>query len=279
MHRTRYILEAGGLEKNMAQTESLVAPEHAPAFVSAARQFDVYILVRAANPQAFRFYNKSGYYPKRLDIKAKTAKTDLGKYVLAGLVVSPEVHPGAFGDRDKKGVLKNWEQSLDAIWIPKPGETRAYLPAGKRYSVEMNPEHRHYGVLAYHSTSLLTQKLYVCGDYDLYGLVSAKNPAVHYFVTETMLNNNHVRTPELRDVQYYLNRQLGMALIQHGAQESYLEHQDEPVVVFTPDGKILLLENKAQIEKFYQEKLGGRKAFDSKHPENASSGPGLWKRP
>ena len=262
----------------MAQPSSLVAPDHEPVFVAAARKFNVFILVRAANPLAFRFYGKSGYYPKRLDIKAKTAKTDIGKYVLAGLVVSPDVHPGAFGGRDMEGVRKNWKESLGPIWIPQPGETRMYLPAGKQYTVEMNTEHPHYGALVFTPTGLLTARQYVCGDYDLYGLVNAANPSDHYFVTEKMLGAAHVRTPELRDVQYFLNRKLGLPLIQHGAQESYLTHQEEPVVVFEPGGATKVLAGKTEIENYYANVLKGRNTFDLKHSSQPGSGPGNWKK-
>lgn len=260
-------------------TASLIAPEHETAFRQAARQFDVFILVRAANPKSFRFYNKRGYYPKRLDIKAKTAKLDIGRYVLAGLVVSPEVHPGAFGDRDPAGVKKNWQQSLEKIYIPQAGKPiPAYLPSGKLYSVEMDPSHEHYGALFFTSYGLATKKLFVCGDYDLYGLISAKNPSVHHFVLEKMIGADHTRSPELRDVQYFLNRTLGLPLIQHGAQESFLEHQEEPVLVFEPGGRAHVLPDKASIEKFYAEVLQGRKTFDLKHGGTPQSGPGLWKR-
>lgn len=264
----------------MAQELSeLMDPQHERVFQSAAAHFKVFILVRGANPKSFRFYKQSGYYPKRLDIKAKTAKLDSAPYILGGLVVSPEIHPGVFGGRDMKCVRKNWEESLDVIYIPKLGEHRAYMPAGKSYAVETDPSHKHYGVLYYSKSGLITQKLYVCGDYDLYGLISAADPQVHFFVMEEMLGNKHVRSPELRDVQYYLNRQFGLPLIQHGAQESYLEHQDEPVVVFEPDGKTKILPGKAAIEAYYATMLQGRQAFDSKHPEKAKPAKGLWKKP
>jgi len=179
------------------QPADLIDPRHTRVFLLAAKHFPVYILVRGANPLAFRFYGQPGYYPKRLDIKAKTAKQDLGRYVLGGLVVSPYIHPGAFGGRDMQGVKKNWEESLSVI---HSGEGRMYLPAGKHYMVEMDPNHKHYGVLYLCKSGLTTHKQYICGDYDLYGLISAKAPGVHEFVMEERLGNKHVRTPELLDV-------------------------------------------------------------------------------
>jgi len=263
----------------MAQDNlELIDPRHTRVFLQAAKHFQVYILVRGANPKAFRFYGQPGYYPKRLDIKAKTAKQDVGRYMLGGLVVDPNIHPGAFGNRDMRGVHKNWEESLGAIYLPAPGERRTYLPAGKHYAVETDPNHKHYGALYLCKSGLTTNKQYICGDYDLYGLIAAKAPQQHEFVVEERLGNKHVRTPELLDVQIYLNRLFGLPLIQHGAQESYLSHQDEPVIAFEPGGETKILPDKRAIEAYYATKLQGRQAFDSKHPENAQASRGLWKK-
>lgn len=65
-----------------------------------------------------RFYGLPGYYPKPLNIKAKTATTDVGNYQLAGLVASPEIHPTAFGGRDFSDVIRLWEKSLPISIFP-----------------------------------------------------------------------------------------------------------------------------------------------------------------
>jgi len=184
----------------------------------------------------------------------------------------------AFGSRDMQSVRNNWDQTLDAIYLPKPDENRMYLPAGKRYAVEIDPKHKHYGALYLCKSGLTTNKFYICGDYDLYGLVSANSPKLHEFVTEERLGNKHVRSPELLDVQIFLNRRFGLPLIQHGAQESYLTHQDEPVICFEPDGNTTVLPDKSAIETYYAQKLKGRQAFDANHPENAQASRGLWKK-
>ena len=262
----------------MAQTFSeLIYPGHVSVFKEAAKVYKVYILVRGTNPKSFRFFNQpTRYSPKRLDIKAKTAKIDFDPYILGGLVVSPEIHPGVFGDRDMKSVRQHWKASLDVIYMPKPGELRAYMPAGKSYAVEMDPNHKHYGVLYYSSSGLITQKLYVCGDYDLYGLAPAVHPEVNTYVNEKMLHTTHHRSPQLFDVQNYVNNRLGFPLIRHGAQDNYLKHQDEPVVAFEPDGTTIILIGKAAIEAYYATTLHGRKAFDSNHPETAKPANGFY---
>ncbi len=254
-----------------------VAPEHERIFKLAARTYDVWILVRESNPKAWRFYDRDGYYPKRLDVKAKTAKKDLHPYELAGLVANPRTHPNAFGDRDMNDVRRCWDKTLPHVYIPGPGENRVYLPAGKLYAVESDPDHKHYGCLYYTLYGLASKKLFVCGDYDLYGLISAKDPAQHLFVEETMLGQPHARTPELRDVQYFLNREMGAALIQHGAQESFMSHQDEGVIIFWPDGsKVTYAKDKKEIEDLYRTEFGGRPAHQAGAPVKPARG--RWKQ-
>jgi hypothetical protein len=257
--------------------KSYIAPEHERIFKQAARTYEVWILVRESNPKAWRFYDRDGYYPKRLDIKAKTAKKDLPPYELAGLVPNPETHPGAFGDRNLGKVHEYWKATLPHVYIPAPGENRVYLPAGKLYSVESDPRHKHYGCLYFTLYGLASKKLFICGDYDLYGLISAKDPSQHLFVEETMLGQPHARTPELRDVQYFLNRELGAPLIQHGAQESFMSHQEEGVVIFWPDGnQVTYANNKKEIEELYRGLFQGRPAHQAGTP--ADSAHGRWNK-
>lgn len=91
----------------MAQVlTDLMDPQHERVFQAAATQFTVVFLVRGANPKSFRFYQQSDYYPKRLDIKAKTARIDAAPFILGSLVDSPVIYPGVFGGRDMQGVKK-----------------------------------------------------------------------------------------------------------------------------------------------------------------------------
>lgn len=257
---------------NAPAHSEMIDPRHTRVFLLAAKHYDVFILVRAANPQAFRFYGVNGYQPKRLDIKAKTAKIDIGRYQLAGLVVDPTIHPNAFGGRDMGGVMRNWQETLPVVYTPTAGQPRTYLPGGKFYMVESDQNHKHYGALYLCHGGLTTAKRYICGDYDLYAIVPAKNPNSHEFVVEQRLNQVHARTPEFVDVQNFLNRNFGLPLVQHGAQESYLAHQDEPILAFEPGGQFLVLPNKAAIENYYATRLQGRRPHDAHDPANPSRG-------
>lgn len=258
----------------MSLAGKYMAPEHEVAFKEAAKRYKVWILLRAANADSRRYIGLKGYVPKRLDCKAKTAKKDLGKYKLAGLVVDPTIHPGAFGGRD---VIKYWNDFLPRLWKPAPGERRMYLPPGKLYTVQMDPEHEHYGCVAFTGFGLATKLQYIYGDYDLYGIVSERDPSSHVFVAETRLGVPHTRTPELFDVQHYLNRAMGIPMVLHGAQESYSPHTDEDILIFWPDGvKVEERCGKAQIEEFYSTQLARRAVPGD--GRSAQPHAGLWKR-
>jgi len=55
-------------------------------FLEAARQFQIWILVRRTNRASLEYVGRPGYTPKRIDCKVKTADIDSAPYRLAGLV-------------------------------------------------------------------------------------------------------------------------------------------------------------------------------------------------
>lgn len=253
-----------------------IAEEHVQAFKNAARRWSVWILVRGSNPNSKQYIGRPGYVPKRLDCKAKTAKLDQPPYRLAGLVASPEIHPQAFGGRD---VSKEWRQFQQYLYVPAAGENRMYLPQGKPYTLELDRNHQHYGCVIFTKYGLSTDKNYIYGDYDLYGIVSEKDPANNVFVEETRLHSDmpHNRGPELFDVQHFLNRQLGVPMILHGSQEKYSEHTDEDILVFWPDGATVTeAKGRNEIEQLYQTTFQGRLPHGKGTPSQSHTG--QWKR-
>ena len=60
-------------------------------FSDAARQFQVWILVRQANPASLKCVGRARCVSKRLDCKAKTADLDPGGEQLPGPEVDPTV--------------------------------------------------------------------------------------------------------------------------------------------------------------------------------------------
>ena len=64
-------------------------PTDKRVFLDAARQLQLWILVRRTNPASLRYIGLPGYLPKPIDCKAKTADLNQGRYRVAGLVVDP----------------------------------------------------------------------------------------------------------------------------------------------------------------------------------------------
>jgi len=154
-------------------TGSFVHPAHLSAFIDAARAFNCHILVRETGVSSISWIGREGYTGKRADVKAKTAKKSVGAWQLAGLVCSPEIHPGAFTDLGD--ARKYWKQTSHLVTVPKDSagfDDRARVQVKTPYVLQNNPRHRHYGCIAWVEMGLVTPR-YVHGDYDLYAIVPA----------------------------------------------------------------------------------------------------------
>lgn len=269
-----------------------MSPSQARAFQQAAARFNVYILVRETNLASLDHVGKGYAEPKRLDCKAKTADSNwqspFGEKQSAGLVTDPEVvGQGAYRLRKYAEALAEWAGFARTYLRPEvrtlEGQRRlTYVPNGGLYFVDLDPASPRYGCLKFTSSSLMSAGKYIHGDFDLYGIVPAGDPARNVRVAETMLDDyaarqargpgeapptNHFRSPELRDVQYFLNRQLGVPMVLHGAQEGYKgEHTDETIDVFHPDGQMTRAEGAAGIAALYQTLFKGRKLFTKGGP-------------
>lgn len=147
-----------------------VHPRHVDAFLKAAAEFRCHILVRETGRAALQWVGRPGYTGKRGDMKAKTALNDVGPYRLKGLVVSPQIHPGAC----KPDAAKWWQKSQHLVGIPPNGFSDNEQPRGcaTPYLLQTNKAHPHYGCIAWVENGLLTPR-YVHGDYDLYAIVPA----------------------------------------------------------------------------------------------------------
>lgn len=247
------------------------------AFVDAAKFYRLFILLRRTNEASLPYIGKIGYAPKRLDCKAKTADLDvnipgIGRKETAGLVVNPTL-PGfasAFKSTKKaQSAQETWRQFEPLCYLPETGRNVTYFPGGKFYSVQMDPSHKHYGCVMFASNSLRSAGKYVHGDYDIYSFTPADSrpgvmagSPVNTRVVETRLGQSHARGKEFFDVQHYLNRKMGVAMVLHGDQEKYSLHSDEPVDVFWTDGREpTALNGQAEIEEFYRTVLQGRQTF------------------
>lgn len=245
---------------------------HAAVFLAAAKHFQVFILVRATNAASLGHIGQDYAVPKRLDCKAKTADFDVllpqyGSKQTAGLVTDPRiVGATAYKPGKYEKALSEWTSFAPMIRpeVATLEGQRAVMivPHGGQYFVNLDPQSPRYGCIKFTSSGYLNRGQYVHGDFDLYGIVPAGDPQRNVRVGETMLNNKHFRSPEFRDVQYYVNRLLGVPMVLHGAQEGYgAEHSDEVVDIFHPDGKITISNNAAEMSAIYQSLFKGRKLF------------------
>ena len=186
------------------------------AFIDAAASLNLIILVRHTNAASLRFIGKPKHYPKPIDCKAKTA--DTSTHPLAGLVVSPTLVPAAFSiSRQKKAV---------ASWI-------AFEPVldrkGSGYDVISDKTSEHYGCVTF-------QGNFLHGDYDLKDIIlPGKHMRRNFGLVETLRNEKHIRGYKARDVIEFVNRRIGIPVLQHGAAAQYGDHEDEPIDRFMPD--------------------------------------------
>jgi hypothetical protein len=120
-------------------------PQDKVHFLEAAKQFNVWILVRRTNVASLPYVGSPGYTPKRIDCKAKTADMDVAQYKLAGLVVDPNLQPRAFKPEKLSKAKTFWEAMKSLL--------------GSTYLVDTDTKSKHYGALK-------LQGSYIHGDYD-----------------------------------------------------------------------------------------------------------------
>ena len=255
--------------------------EHVPVFLAAAKRFNVFIAVRQTNKKSLEYVTKPGYAAKRFDCKAKTAKQDVvlkGRpRKTAGLVVDYDV----MGDQRAVAYGAGLEAAHKAWkgFAPyhvkdthdEDGKRRhTYVPGGKLYWTQMDPESEHYGCVQFASSSLIAAGLYIHGDYDLYAIVPADDPRLMTYIVNPGWGNidmPHARGKELYDVQIYLNSRFNRPMVLHGDQEKYKAHEEDNVLVFFPDG---VTEREcfglAAIEDLYRTVFEGRRTGTGMEP-------------
>lgn len=275
-------------------------PQDVDTFKLAARFHGVFILVRRTNPQSLPYIARRGFVPKRLDCKAKTASSNFRPpgqppKDVAGLVVDPTLTgPEAFRQSDGASggdhgggkyakAQKEWAKFASAQLAPELSDLDAqkrltYIPHGKVYFVQRDPEHEHYGCVMHSATSLITAACCIHGDYDLYAIVPNDDRSTNIAVLEERLGQVHTRGKKFFDVQNFLNGRIGVPMVLHGSQEKYASsHDDEPVDMFHPDGETVeLVPDSTSLEALYRDRFEGRKLFNK--PGAGDSHFGMYRR-
>jgi hypothetical protein len=250
-------------------------------FLIVARQHGVTLLVRHTNADSLRYVGRAGYYPKPAFVKAKTADQNpppllqsvQGRIVgrshdIAGLVVHPGMHPGAFKGSKHAKAMAAWNDGLHVLSagaLPSGNPTqpdswaawgvaRPVAASGAwRWRVDVDPESPHYGCLQIAGGGV--DWSYIHGDYDLKDVIVAGRESDNRR-QEGQVHGVKNYTPLLDGVEFerirrQLNTLIGADMVQHGAEAQFAWHGDEPITVAKPDFTHLLLLDAPTVQRWY----------------------------
>jgi hypothetical protein len=243
-------------ETGMNEVEQYYRSTDLANFRLAAEMFNCYILVRRTNPESVQHIGKVNYVPKPVNCKPKTAKNDVylmkdrtKKSECGGLVVKPQkVGLDAFSDDQNFADSVNlWRNNFEP------------LPAG--FSLEEDEDSGHYGCVK-QAASKHSKGGYIHGDYDLYGIVDAFDPAKRIQRDGVVNGLNHTHGKLWEYVADFLNERFGTPMIQHGGQEHFCYHTEENIDMFTPLAarrlRRLTIRGARNLERLYAEFFNGR---------------------
>jgi hypothetical protein len=271
---------------------AVMRPRDVRSFRSVALIQKVYIIVRQTNPQSVQWIGNADYMAKPIDCKPKTADFDIdidGHHVeTAGLVVNPEL-PGfdaVFKSPGKATKARaEWKKFFHTLHErgeplglcqPRNGrEVRTWPGARPGWAVQMCRTSRHYGCLLYSTYPQGQNGKYVHGDYDLFGIAPAADPALIRRRNDELSGQKHSRGPNTQSVQFAVNALGGLPLVKHGEQELFSGFDEELLDVFRPDGSTRTLHSAAEAMLFYSTELKGRQVFSG---DGLPAG-GLWLKP
>lgn len=221
---------------------AMMRPQDERVFEEAARTIGVWILVRRTKPAALAYIGLPGYVPKPIHCKAKTADRDLAPQKLAGLVTSLRIHPRAF---DLAGAAR---AACEDLWA---NFEREHLHPGSPFTLDTNRASRHYGCVQLNGK-------YIHADYDLYDIILPEQAFRNLAAVEQMLGQAHRRGPKFFEVRNFINRRIGVEMIQHGGSAQYEDHSGQSIDLFGPGGENLTLLNELTVRTWYRERFGGR---------------------
>ena len=255
------------------------------AFCRIAQTYNIYILVRQTNEASLKYIGMPGYYPKPAAVKAKTADIDpppfeyivkgqrrVSQHKIEGLVPHPWFQPAVFNEKKLDKARDCWLETLDIALSPgcnipaanlKFPETwvfwgREHISSrtGWRWKIDINPESVHFGCLQIMRDQ--TPWSYLHGDYDLKDVI-VRGHETYNERNEEKIQGVKNYTPllpglEFETIRKALNNEMGVEMVQHGAEAQYAWHGDEPVTVITPEGphlQFFILGNAEAVQGWY----------------------------
>jgi hypothetical protein len=224
-------------------------PQDKRVFLNAASRFEAWILVRRTNPASLEYIGRSGFAPKRIDCKPKTADFNSGAVQTAGLVVDPTIHPNAFSAVKKARAVSIWKAFYRNQGISSPLFT-------SDYSVNTEKSSPHYGCLT-------CQGELIHGDYDLYDVIFTENTGANLALVTELHGQLHMRGPRLREIQDCINRAIGAPMIQHGGEAQYADHSEQAIDAFGPNGEETTILNEHSVREWYKDRFQRKTTGDS----------------
>ncbi len=248
-----------------------------------ARQFGVIILIRQTNEDSLKYIGLPGFYPKPAAVKAKTAdqnpqavsrlvngRREMKIYKVAGLVVHPGFHPGAYRGAKTAKAQYCWDHTMETLSPTlahvrvnpdKPetwsvwGVERSGVNAPRwKWRVDIDPASDYFGCLQLRSDHIPWS--YIHGDYDLKDVIVLGNEQDNRR-DEGKIDGVKNFSPKLIGVQFdtiqqTLNRLIGADMIQHGAEAQFAWHGDEPITVAYPDWRFEILLSAETVQGWYE---------------------------
>ena len=237
-------------------------PADIKVFRRAAVNFQVYIIVRHTNPESLKYIGMPLYIPKHIDCKAKTADRDFFSHRLqhqlrvGGLVVRPDLpeFDRAFNTAEKfRKAIEIWAKfSRDHVAPTFGTDPRKSQMEGKFYVVQTAKTSQHYGCVMFARGGVPEAACYIHGDYDLYAIFPRTDKLRMDFIEKgqtympldrvdgTLLGQPHYTGRWFPEVQRYLNSNLSVPMVLHGAQE-HVGHLPDNLDIFCPDGTVKLM--------------------------------------
>lgn len=216
-------------------------PNDKQIVLQAARELNLWILVRRTNPASLQYIGRPGYTPKPIDCKAKTADRNVGQCQSAGLVVDPTVQPFAFSPGKIEKALREWRRYSHEMLI------------SGRYTVE-SADARTFGFVKLNGQ-------YLHGDYDLYDIIDPQQANRNLAAVESLLGQPHMRGPNLYRVQNFINSKIGVRMVQHGGEMQYADHSEQSIDVFGPNGEDVTILNEHSVRHWYENQFQGRRTL------------------
>ena len=229
--------------------------QDALVFQDVCKTHKLWMLVRYTNPDSLKYIGDLSYYPKPIDCKPKTAKSNVpmangrGQYDLRGLVADPFRHPRAFGQ--SAGAAQKLWTKMAATFNLESGRDR--------YKVDTNEKSNHYGCLMVKEGAIYR---YLHGDYDLKDIVEVgrEDWNLSFALSDKGVPHNEIFLIEhdLYQLMSQINRRIGVPMLQHSSEAQFADHTEDKINVFGPNGEFRVLGDEAAIRCFYAIELKGR---------------------